>query len=94
MPSFFTLAATYDVYSAADYRLTFLGAFYIVLSVVAMTLVSAFLRSRRDLRLKKADHIRFPAEGFSAQFQQNPTVFRVRYFFHGMDGCAACSIAF
>lgn len=27
MPSYFTLAATYDVYSAPQYRLTFLGAF-------------------------------------------------------------------
>lgn len=41
----------------------FMGAFYTVLVVVATTLVSAFLRARRDLRLEKAGEIRWH-EGF------------------------------
>jgi hypothetical protein len=42
--------------------LIFLGAFYTVLLVVAVTLASAFLCSRRDLRCDKVDHIRWHSD--------------------------------
>ncbi len=40
----------------------FLGAFYTVLLIVAVTLVHAYLRSRRDLRRAQADHIRWHSD--------------------------------
>ena len=40
----------------------FLGAFYTVVTIVAVTLLRAFFRSRRDLRLGRADAIRWHSD--------------------------------
>src|SRR5579872_2767516 len=40
----------------------FLGAFYTVLAIVAATVVSAMLRTRRDLRASRADDIRWHSD--------------------------------
>ena len=47
-------------WSAASY--IFLGAFYTVLMVVAATVISAILRTRRDLRAHEAEEIRWHSD--------------------------------
>jgi hypothetical protein len=43
-------------------HIVFLGAFYIVLVTVATTLIHAALRSHRDLRAQKVEHIRWHSD--------------------------------
>ena len=70
--------------------LIFLGAFYTVLVVVAATLVSAFLRSRRDLQRRAADRIRWQSD-----FHDMPASNRVcRHVLTGEFKSRVCPHAF
>ncbi len=70
--------------------LIFLGAFYTVLVVVAVTVFSAFLRSRRDLRRQEADYIRWHSD-----FHDLPTSDRTcRHVLTGEFQSRVCPNAF
>ena len=67
-------------------HMIFLGAFYTVLVIVATTLISAFLRGRRDLRDHREESIRWHSD-----FHDLPAQDRVcRHVLTGEFTCREC----
>jgi hypothetical protein len=71
-------------------HIVFLGAFYVVLAIVAATLVRAAVRSRRDLRARKVESIRWHSD-----FHDLPALDRVcRHVLTGEFKSRECPHAF